>query len=196
MKWILGVLGAMSIATVGAAETPKPPAGLHYESSKPIQVNADTFLADLNAETGTYRGNVVVVQGEIKLHADEVRVIAPDGKARRMEAHGHVVVDSPSGSAIGDAGVYDVVARVIHLTGHVVLTKNQNVMRGSALDVQMATGEARLTAVSATGQPARVQAVIVPQQHGSHDKPAPAPAHPPNQTSAPAPVAPSSPPNP
>jgi lipopolysaccharide export system protein LptA len=196
MKWLWGVLGAMLIAAqAGAAEAPKPPAGLRYESGKPIQVNADTFLADLNAETGTYRGNVVVVQGDIKLHADEVRVIAPDGKARRMEAHGHVVVDSPSGSAIGDAGVYDVVARVIHLTGHVVLTKNQNVMRGSALDVQMATGEARLTAVSATGQPARVQAVIVPQ-HGSPDKPAQAPAHPPSQTPAPPPAAPSSPPNP
>ena len=113
---------------------------MQFDSSKPIQVNADTFLADLNAETGTYRGNVVVVQGDIKLHADEVRVVAPDGKARRMEAHGHVVVDSPSGTAIGDTGIYDVVGRVIHLTGHVVLTKGHNVMRGSALDVHMAIG--------------------------------------------------------
>lgn len=188
-----GAIVAALIATAAVAAEPpaattpgpKPPPGLRYDSGKPIQVNADTFLADLNAETGTYRGNVVVVQGEIKLHADEVRVIAPGGKARRMEAHGHVVVDSPSGSAIGDSGVYDVVSRVIHLTGHVVLTKNQNVMRGSALDVHIATGEARLIAVGENGQPARVQGVFIPQSTGGQNKPAPA-----------APAAPSSPPNP
>jgi lipopolysaccharide export system protein LptA len=160
-------------AAHGAPAHKPPIAGLNYDSSKPIQVNSDTFSADLNAETGTYRGNVIVVQGDMKLHADEVRVLAPDGKARRMEAHGHVVVDSPSGSAIGEEGVYDVVARVIHLTGHVVLTKGQNVMRGSALDVAMATGEAHLIAVGEHGAPARVQGVFIPQQTtAAHPKPA------------------------
>ena len=149
----------------------KPMGGLNYDSSKPIQVNSDTFSADMNAQTGTYRGNVIVVQGEMKLHADEVKVFAPDGKAQRMEAHGHVVVDSPSGSAIGENGVYDVVARVIHLTGHVVLTKGQNVMRGSALDVALATGQAHLVAVDDKGAPARVQGVFIPQTT-THPKPA------------------------
>jgi lipopolysaccharide export system protein LptA len=96
-----------------------------------------------------------------------------------MEAHGHVVVDSTSGSAIGDDGVFDVVARVIHLTGHVVLTKGQNVMRGSALDVAMATGQAHLVAVGENGAPARVQGVFIPSQTTAHPKPAP-------QTPAPA----------
>ena len=176
MKLMRGAIAvALLVALTGAAEAPKPPGGLRYDASKPIQVNADQFAADLNAETGTYRGNVVVVQGDMKLRADEVKVFAPDGKARRMEARGHVVVDSPSGTATGDQGVYDVVARVIHLTGHVVLSKNQNVMRGSALDVQLATGQARLVAVSETGQPSRVQGVFIPQQHNRPQTPAPAP---------------------
>lgn len=141
-------------------------AGLNHNSSEPIHVNADAFYADLNADTGTYRGNVVVVQGDMKLHADVVRVVAPDGKARQMEAHGHVVVDSTSGTATGDNGVYDVVSRVIHLTGQeVVLTKDRNVMRGNALDVDMASGQAHLVGNG------RVAAVFVPPPQSSTPKP-------------------------
>ena len=186
---IVLLCGGAAAQTAAPAEPAKPakPAGpMQFDSSKPIQVNANSFFADLNAETGTYRGNVVVVQGDIKLHADEVRVVAPDGKARRMEAHGHVVVDSPSGTAIGDAGIYDVVGRVIHLTGHVVLTKGPNVMRGSALDVQMASGEAHLTATGEAGRPGRVQGMFIPQSHK--------PEHPARQTQQPQPAPQSAPP--
>jgi lipopolysaccharide export system protein LptA len=78
------------------------------------------------------------------------------------------VVDSPSGQAIGDTGIYEVAQQVLHLTGNVVLTKDANVMRGSALEVSMATGIAHLTAEPQTtpaGQtPGRVQGLFVPQQ--------------------------------
>jgi lipopolysaccharide export system protein LptA len=153
-----------------------PAVGL--DSNAPIAVNADSFVADLNGETGTYSGNVIVTQGTVRLHADQVKVTAPGGRASKMEATGHVVVDSPSGQAVGDAGVYDVPTQILRLNGHVVLTKDQNVMRGSALEVAMATGIARLTAggeSQVAGQPAqpqgRVQALFVPAQR------APAPAN-------------------
>jgi lipopolysaccharide export system protein LptA len=198
MKVLWGALGTLMVAgwaVASAAPVPPAqssgPAGIRYDSNKPIQVNADTFAADLNASTGTYRGNVVVVQGAIKLRADEVRVIAPDGKARRMEARGRVVIDSPSGTARGDNGTYDVVARVIRLTGNVTLTKDQNMMRGTALDVDIASGKARLVAVSASGKPERVQALINPTQRGASQKP-PAPG----PTPAPVPAVPASPQNP
>ncbi len=139
-------LGVDTQASPSAAAASNPGAALGLEPGQDIVVNADSFLADLNGETGTYTGNVVVSQGNVKLHADKVTVTAPKGRATRMEATGHVVVDSPSGQAIGENGVYDVAARMLHLTGHVVLTKDSNVLRGTALDVSMATGIARLTA--------------------------------------------------
>lgn len=191
MKSLSGVLGALLVASWAvAAEAPASapqsgPGGIRYDSGKPIQVNADTFAADLNQSTGTYRGNVVVVQGAIKLRADEVRVFAPDGKAQRMEAHGRVIIDSPSGTATGDHGAYNVVARTIRLTGRVVLTKDQNVMRGNALDVNINTGQARLVAVAEAGKPGRVQAVFNPSQSNKPQKPRPnaAPSAPPAQPS-------------
>jgi lipopolysaccharide export system protein LptA len=161
---------AMSVLVAVLAGDAQPAAAhaqsLGLDASQPIAVNADSFLADLNNETGTYTGNVIVTQGPVKLHADEVKVHAPGGRAARMEANGNVVVDSPSGQAVGDAGVYDVPQQTIRLTGNVVLTKDANVMRGNSLEVSMATGLARLTADSAKaapGQPpGRVQGLFVP----------------------------------
>jgi lipopolysaccharide export system protein LptA len=164
---IFSLVGSMlTAAAIAAAAAPAPAAGLGLDSSQPIAVNADAFLADLKNETGTYTGNVIVTQGQVRLHADEVTVHAPGGRAARMEATGNVVVDSPSGQAVGDSGSYDVPQQTIRLTGNVVLTKDANVMRGNALEVSMATGLARLTADSASaapGQPrGRVQGLFVP----------------------------------
>ncbi len=150
----------------GAAFAAAPVAGL--DTSKPIAVNADSFVADLKAETGTYTGNVIVIQGDVKLHADEVTVAAPGGKASRMDARGHVVVDSPSGTAVGDTASYDVAQQIVHVIGHVALTKDNSVMRGTALDVDIGTGKARLTGGVAGGTQipeqgqGRVQGLFVP----------------------------------
>jgi lipopolysaccharide export system protein LptA len=154
------------------ASARRPNVGL--DSNAPIAVNADSFLADLNGETGTYSGNVIVTQGMIRLHADMVKVTAPSGRASKMEAQGHVVVDSPSGQAVGDNGFYDVPSQILRLNGNVVLTKEANVMRGSALEISMATGIARLTAggqpvAQGPGQPptqpqGRVQGLFIPAQ--------------------------------
>ena len=179
MPWkILYVVGLMlTAAGLGAAAAPSAVTTLGLGSTQPIAVNADSFLADLNNNTGTYKGNVIVTQGEVRLHADEVTVHAPGGRASRMEANGHVVVDSPSGQAVGDSGVYDVPEQTIRLTGNVVLTKDANVMRGNALEVSMATGLARLTANPAgatPGQPAgRVQGLFIPAPNAGKASPQP-----------------------
>ena len=145
---------------------------LGLDADKPIAVNADSFSADLNAETGTYTGNVIVVQGAVRLRADSVTVAAPGGKATRMEARGNVVVDSPSGTARGETAVYEVPAQIVRLSGPVVLVKDGNVMRGSALVVEIGSGRAQLTGgVTAAGQPGRgqgrVQGLFVPQRQNA-----------------------------
>ena len=175
----------LAVSAAEAAQTASPPArkppNMGLDSNAPIAVNADSFLADLNGETGTYTGNVIVTQGAVRLHADQVKVTAPGGRAAKMEAQGHVVVDSPSGQAVGDNGIYDVPSQILHLNGHVVLTKEANVMRGSALEVAMATGIARLTAgaeAPAPGQPlvqtppGRVQGLFFPAQKSGGAAPA------------------------
>ncbi len=141
-----------------------------HDTNAPISVNADHFIGDLKANVGTYEGNVVVTQGTFKLRADKVKVTVKDGQANRVDAVGHVLFDSSSGRASGDAGVYELPKRTITLTGTVVLTKDKNVMRGTMLVVNLATGQANFTAKGAQG--GRVQSIFVPEKSkGSGTKP-------------------------
>jgi lipopolysaccharide export system protein LptA len=137
-----------------------------HDSRAPIEIAADHFLADNEAHTGTWWGNVVVKQGDLLMHADRVRGHIQGNTADKIYADGHVVVDSPkSGTATGDKGVYDVAHRMITLEGRVVLKKQKDVMRGSTLAVNLATGQARLDAKSAPG--GRVQAIFTPAGAGT-----------------------------
>jgi len=152
----------------GAATTAKPGALANHDNNAPINISADKFLADSNAKTGVWEGNVLVAQGDIKLRANTVRlnVAGKNNAPDKIYANGNVVVDSPtSGTATGDAAVYDVNPRLVTLTGHVVLTRAKDVMRGTQLTVNLVTGQATLGAKPVAGAPAangRVQGVFVP----------------------------------
>jgi lipopolysaccharide export system protein LptA len=165
---------AASPASAAAAAAPQPASRATapaHNSNAPVNVSSDTFEGNFQTKVGTYSGNVVVTQGDDKLRADKVKVDVVAGKPSRFEAVGHVVFASSSGTATGDNGIYDLGPRTITLTGHVVLTKDKDVMRGTSLVVDMNTGQSRLIAHGAQGN--RVQGLFVqqPQSGGAKSKP-------------------------
>lgn len=131
-----------------------------HNSNQPINVSSDTFEGDLATKIGTYVGNVIVIQGDMRLRADRVKVNVAQGKPTRIEATGKVVVNSQSGVATGDNGLYDLVSHTITMTGHVVLTKEKDVMRGTKLVMDMNTNLAHLYAQGMPGN--RVQGLFIP----------------------------------
>lgn len=81
----------------------------------------------------------------------------------RIEATGDVVFTTPTETAMGDTGIYDVDANSIDLTGgNVTLTRGQNVLKGTHVIYNMTTGRSTLTG-GAKGQPARVHGLFVPK---------------------------------
>ncbi len=171
-------IAAALVATGAVAATADMGLSKH-DANAPIQVSADRFDADLNSKEGVYSGNVLVIQGDFKLRADKVRVNAPTGKPDKIFAYGNVVFTAPSGNAQGDNGVYDVVPRLITLTGKVVLTKEKNVMRGSMLTVSLVTGLAQLGAKGMPG--GRVQGLFTPPPQQQKPEQPPAQPQPPTQ---------------
>jgi lipopolysaccharide export system protein LptA len=148
-------------AAPAPATASKPAGNLgQHNPNAPINVSSDNFVGDFQTKVGTYVGNVIVTQADYKLHADKVRVNVAQGKPSRFEATGNVVFVSSSGTATGDNGIYDLGPRTVTLTGHVVLTKDKDVMHGTVLIVNMVTGEAHMTAHGAPGN--RVQGLFIP----------------------------------
>ena len=165
---ILPIIAAMLAAPAAAAPATKAaskPITGNHDNNAPINISSDNFQADLNAKSGLYSGNVIVVQGDTKLRANQVRVLTVNGKADKITASGNVVVDSPqSGTATGDNGVYSVGPRVVVMTGNVVLKKGKDVMRGAQLTVNLGTGQATLGggAKAPGSSGGRVQGVFTP----------------------------------
>ncbi len=143
-----------------------------HDADKPVNLSADKMEADLKGKTVTYSGNVIGVQGDIRLRADTMKDDSPNSK---IYINGKVVVDSPAtGTVTGDNAIYDLTKKFVTLSGHVVLHKQGQVtMQGSLLTVNMVTGKATLGAapVAATANQAaapgapggRVTGVITPK---------------------------------
>jgi lipopolysaccharide transport protein LptA len=128
------------------------------DPSAPIDVEADRLDVDDQAKVAVFRGNVHAVQGgftvrtaEMRSHytgnaglAQQLNASEPHAAAQlsRIEARGKVIVTSVNGqNATGDWADFDVKENKVTLGGDVVLTQEKNVVRGTRLVIDMATGE-------------------------------------------------------
>lgn len=160
----LGVAGALSL---GSAQAQIAPGG------GPIDIGADTLAVDNNARTQTWSGNVEALQGTNRLRADRVVVfhgkggdgantgVAPEsamGDIDRLEARGNVYFVSPTQVVRGDTAVYTRASDTLVVTGDVVLTQGQNVLKGSRLVVHVGAGRATMDE-----GPGRVRGVFYPE---------------------------------
>jgi len=133
-------------------------------ADEPIEVVADELTVDQSRNLAVFRGHVQATQGSMVLRADELRVfydLEAEGPqtVRRIEAEGHVVLSSPEETAKAESGAYDVAAGRIVLTGNVVLTRRDNVVRGRRLVVDL-----RRHTAAVEGDGERVRAVFRPEE--------------------------------
>jgi lipopolysaccharide export system protein LptA len=168
---------------------------VQHDKSLPIEITADRLDVVQPDRIATFTGNVDAVQGDMVLSADRLRVFyngdgptaapakgdgqsaapakgdgqsaAGNGSIRRIEAEGNVFLSSPSQTAQGERGVYDVASDQVTLNGSVVLTQGDDVIRGDRLEVDLTSGHSRVLAAAppaSDGAPAkRVRALFVPR---------------------------------
>ena len=147
--------------------------GQGYDTSLPIEITADSLEVRQEEQIAVFRGNVDAVQGDLNLRADELTVYYRTGdengnSVRLIEAHGNVFLSSPTEMAQGENGVYNVDADTVELTGTVVLTRGETVIRGDRLEMDLATGRSRvLSGGVETGGEGRVKALFVPKSDNS-----------------------------
>lgn len=188
---------ALAAVAAALAGSPAWSQGLQHDSTLPIEITADSLEVMQNQQVATFLGNVDAVQGDLVLTSDQLRVhyrgssdaagIAA-GSIRRIEAMGNVFMSSPEETAQGEFGVYDVDGALLTLEGSVVLTRDENVVRGERLEIDLTTGRSQMFAAvpsTAGGTPGqRVKAIFVPTPEpaagpagdGSDDGPGAAPA--------------------
>ena len=180
---------AVAAASVMAMTCPPARAQGLTGSDEPIEITADSLEVLQMDKIATFTGNVDAVQGDMVLSADELRVhyrslggndAGTGNSIHRIEATGNVFLTSPEETAQGTFGVYDVDGQLVTLEGSVVLTRDDNVVRGERLQVDLTTGRSQMFAAvpsTAGGTPTqRVKALFVPAEERaepSADDPAP-----------------------
>jgi lipopolysaccharide transport protein LptA/LPS export ABC transporter protein LptC len=130
------------------------------DPNAPVDVEADRLDVDDRAKVAVFKGGVRAAQGDFVVRTAELsaRYVGAAGLAEqanaaaaakeparltRIEARGKVIVTSKSGqNATGDWADFDVKANQVTLGGDVVLTQDKNVVRGTRLVIDMATGQA------------------------------------------------------
>lgn len=175
------LLGAAFIGATLAAPLALPASAqeIQHDTTQPIEIAADSLEVRQEQQLATFSGNVDAVQGDLVLRADLLRVFydqtgdeTEEAAVRRIEAEGNVVVSSPMETARGQRGIYDVAAGRVTLAGQVVLTREENVIRGDNLEIDLETGVSRMMAAATAAEGARpdqrVRAVFSPRQDGGN----------------------------
>ncbi len=144
------------IMPLGLAQGQSQPRAL--DSDLPIDIDADDLEILQDQNLAVFSGNVVAVQGRIELRAEQLKVWyqpasdrasnkggSANGTILRIDAIDKVQVSSATETARGDIGIYDVAEQRLTLTGAVVLTRGQDVLRGNKLVMNLATGQSQIS---------------------------------------------------
>lgn len=116
-----------------------------HDSHAPVDISADRGEAQDRNDRVIFAGNVVVRQQELTLRTARLTVAYSNDNGidiNRIDASGGVVVTSPSETARGDFGVYDLDQGLITLVGNVRLDRGGSYLNGGRLTIDLDSGRA------------------------------------------------------
>ena len=142
----LMAIAALSAGAALAQSAREPVSALKgHNSNAPVDVSADRIEVQDRADRAIFGGNVKVRQAELTLDTERLTVAYSSSggvQIRRLDAAGGVVVTSPSETARGEFGIYDLERKLITLIGNVRLVRGPNQVAGSRLVIDLNSGRA------------------------------------------------------
>jgi lipopolysaccharide export system protein LptA len=180
--------GAVRGVVLAAAATVLAAGAAHAQLSPnkgPIDITGDSMEVHDPQHLIIWKGRVEALQAPDRLRSDLLNIYykaapktpgapkpaagaqaapgADFGAIDRMEAIGNVYFVTPTDIAKGDKAIYTADNQTIVITGDVVLTRGEDVGRGSRLVIDIATGNSTLEGGGA-GPTGRPRVVIYPKQ--------------------------------
>jgi lipopolysaccharide export system protein LptA len=148
---ILAATALAGTAALAQVKQEQPVSALKgHNSNAPVDVTADRIEVQDRADRAIFAGNVHATQAEMTLETPRLTVAYSGGASgannnvqiHRLDAAGGVVVKSPSETARGDFGIYDLDRKLITLIGNVQLNRQNNQVNGSRLVIDLESGRA------------------------------------------------------
>jgi lipopolysaccharide export system protein LptA len=137
---------ALVTAAAALAQSNAPVSALKgHNSNAPIDVQSDRIEVQDRADRAIFVGNVHVRQDELTLDTTRLTVAYTSTgsvQINRLDASGGVTVRSPSETARGSFGIYDLDRKLITLVGNVVLQREGSQINGQRLTIDLDSGRA------------------------------------------------------
>ena len=121
-----------------------------FDSGMPVEVSADALSIDQESGAATFDGNVLVVQGDVRMSAGQVVIVyATDdaGSANgisRLIASGGVTFVTATDAAEAQTAEYSIEGSTVTLSGNVLLTQGPTAISGEKLVVDLTSGSGRM----------------------------------------------------
>lgn len=176
--WWIGVAGVF-LALVQIPLAAQAQTTTKLDSSQPIEISADQLEVLQQQQQAIFSGNVIAKQGNINMKAARMLVYYKNGGSgnggadgavkgiSRIDADGGVFFSSPRETAQSSRATYNVDAQTIQMLGDVTLTRDKNILKGTQMVYNLATGRSVLSAAGASGATGgRVRGLFVPNQTG------------------------------
>jgi lipopolysaccharide export system protein LptA len=168
LSLLFSLSGAVAGPAIGQTSTLKG-----HNSNAPVDWEADRVEVQDRSNRVVLSGNVVARQAQLTLTAGRITVAYTDTRGidiQRLDASGGVTMRSPSESARGQFGVYDLDRKIITLIGDVTLSQKDARVSGGRLTIDLQTGRAVMDGggpPGTTGTGGRVRGTFtVPQRTG------------------------------
>lgn len=121
--------------------------GVTHDAAQPVEVTSDRLSIDQADGVTVFSGDVVVVQGDMRLTAQELQIeyrtggaAEQEGRIRRMHARGGVTLVTAGEAAEGQEATYDLDSGQIVMEGEVLVTQGPNAISGDRLRVDLNAG--------------------------------------------------------
>jgi lipopolysaccharide export system protein LptA len=143
------LLAPIALVCAAAAFAQQPQGSISalkgHDSNAPIDVASDRLEVQDRADRAVFVGNVHVKQAELSLDTARLSVAYSSSggvQIKRLDASGGVTVRSPSETASGTFGIYDLDRKLITLVGDVRLQRQGSEINGQRLVIDLDSGRA------------------------------------------------------
>lgn len=132
------LVAALPVHAQGVALGP-----FRQDPDEPVEVTSERLEVDNSAGVAIFIGDVIVVQGQMRMTAPRVRVeysSGDQGQIKFMHATGGVTMINGEETAEGEEATYTIEAGEVVMTGDVIVTQGPNILAGQRLSVDLDTG--------------------------------------------------------
>lgn len=119
------------------------------DPSQPVEVTADSLAVNQADGSAEFTGNVLIIQGVMRLSADRVLVIYKTDEAGKrgidqLTATGNVLLVSGPDAAEAERADYSIDKGTIVMSGNVLLNQGDSTLTSNRLEVNLTTGTANM----------------------------------------------------